>query len=229
VHVPFPPLRRRGTDRRPPRWSVLLALVLLAVAVVLALPWLGLPPLTERDVRQAVYATLQRESAESFLVTGTLELTATSTVRDTRRVLGLSLGTSTATVRVPGRVSYGVDVEALRPEMIKLRDDGIVHVTLPELAVYAVEPRLAELEVETERGWARAPGAVEEPRDDALRYAEGALRSQARQHLHDSIQPRVNTARALQAVLAPVLTALGMEEPRFFFELGRGIIVRPTG
>jgi hypothetical protein len=214
-------------------WPGLIALVLVAAALVLATPWVHLPRLTEREVRDAVYTTIQRETPEAFLVTGSLELVATVTVQDSRTVLpgllDLSLGTSQATVRIPGRVTYGFDVGSLTPAMIRLREDSIVHVVLPELRVFSVEPRLAELEVDTERGWARLPRTRQEASEEALGYVEGALRVQAREHLRTSIQPRVNTANAVRDLLMPVLLGLGMEDPRVYVELGQGIIVTPAG
>lgn len=218
---------------RVPKWSGLIAMIFVALAVVLALQWIGIPRLTERQIRDAVVTTVERESAEAFLVTGTLDLTATTTVEDTRTVLpgllDLSLGTSSATVRIPGRVAYGFDIAGLTPDMIRLREDSIVHVTLPELRIFSVEPRLAELEIQTDRGWARAARSEAEAGERALRYVEGALRIQAREHLRTSIQPRVHTANAMRELLTPVLTALGMDEPSFYIELGEGIIVTPSG
>lgn len=218
---------------RVPRWSWLVALALVGAALLLATPWVRLPRLTERDVRSAVFTTIQREAPEAFLVTGSLELVATVTVEDSRTVLpgllDLNLGTSRATVRIPGRVTYGFDVTSLAPGMIRLREDSIVHVVLPELRVFSVEPRLTELEVETARGWARMPRTRQETSEEALGYVEGALRVQARQHLRDSIQPRVNTGAAIRDLLMPVLLGLGMEQPRIYVELGNGIIVTPGG
>jgi len=125
------------------RWA--LALVLVAVAAGAFL--LGTTRVTERQVREAVFATLERESPEAFLITGRLELTVTTLIEDSRvllpGVIGLNLGTARATVRVPGRVSYGFAADSLRPDMIRMTEAGVVEVELPPLQVYSAEPDLA--------------------------------------------------------------------------------------
>lgn len=211
---------------------VALALVLLVVGIALALLLRG-PSLTEREVREVVFSAIERESPEAFVVTGSLELTITTRIEDSRVLLpgivGLDLGTARATVRVPGRVSYGFPADSLRPQMVRLTEDGVIEVELPELLIYSAEPDLAAMEVETRRGWARLPGAEAEVERRAIAVIEGAFRRQGAAHLSSSYQPRINSARALQRLLSPALQGLGMDAPSFRFRLGGDLMVEPSG
>lgn len=207
----------------------------LALVAVAGLYWLSrsAPRLTEQEMRDALFTTIQREAPEAFLVTGRLELTATTRVENSKVVLpgliGLNLGTTRATVRVPGRVSYGFEVDSLKPEMVRMREDGVIEIELPPLAVYSVEADLGRLEVETVRGWARAGSREEEVERRALTIVEGAMRRQALSHLRTSYQSRINAARAMERLLRPALRGLGMEDPQFHFRLGEDLVVQPTG
>lgn len=212
-----------------------IALALVVAAAVGAKRWLSnaTPTLSEEQVREALFTTIQRESSAAFLVTGRLELTVTSRVENSRvllpGVVGLNLGTTRATVRVPGRVSYGFEVDSLKPEMIRMLDDGSIEIGIPPLAVYSAEADLSRLEVETERGWARLGSRSEQVERRALTIVERAMRKQALNHLRTSYQPRINAARALERLLEPALRGLGMEDPQFRFRLGEELVVLPTG
>lgn len=212
-----------------------IALALAAALAVGAALWLSksMPRLTESDVRDALFTTIEREAPEAFLVTGRLELTVTTKVENSKVLLpgliGLSLGTTRATVRVPGTVAYGFQVDSLRPEMVRMLEDGAIQIELPPLAVYSTSADLSRLEVETERGWAR-PGSLEdEVERRALTIVEGAMRRQAISHLRTSYQPRINAARAMERLLRPALRGLGMEDPEFRFKLGDDLVILPTG
>ncbi|MGK7311592.1 MAG: DUF4230 domain-containing protein [Candidatus Longimicrobiales bacterium M2_2A_002] len=212
------------------RFVVVVAFLALGAA---GLYFLAAPGLMEQQVREAILTTVEREVPASFLVTGRLEVTVTTRIEDSRVLLpgivGLDLGTARATVRVPGRVSYGFPADSLRPEMVRLAADGAIEVELPTLMVYSAEPDLTALEVETERGWARLPGAREEVERQAIAVIEGALRRQGTAHLASSYQPRINAARALQRLLSPALHGLGVDDPVFRFDIGDDLIVRPSG
>ncbi len=201
-------------------WLALLVAVVaatLAGALVLGLTQRLLRP-SEEDIRGAIYAAIQRERPETFLVTGSVDLTATTTVRNTRRLLpgiiDLNLGTTSATVRMPGRISYGVDLSRIRPGDIRVDEAGRVTLVVPPPEVWSAEPVLTEMEVQTEVGWARlysrSGRAVEQ---EAIRLMETALLRQGRAHLADSDQPRRNSAQALERVLLPALTAAGVDDP----------------
>jgi len=218
----------------PPRTSAPLVhiSVIVAAGALLILGTLGLylwsqrPRLTESEIRDIVYSTIQRETAESFLVTGSIEVTAATRVENTRTflpgIVGLDLGTTSATVRIPGRISYGFDVRNLTPSMIRVVGDSVVEVTVPEPVVYSVEPNLEQMEVETRRGWARISlSTVDEVRTRAIVLAQRTLRAQGESHLRSSSQPRINTADALYEMLHPVLVAAGMPDPELRFRIGR--------
>ena len=211
------------------------ALALLAVAVgVYGLRTL-VPAVTEEDVRTAITTTIEREAPASFLVTGTLDATATVRVANRQTflpgLLDFDMGTSEATVRVPGRISYGFDVRTLRPDDVRLGDDGVVEVTLPALSVHAVEPRMDRMEVQTTRGWARSTESAKALEGEALRRVTGALRQQGTAALTTGdLDARRHTATALAAMLRPGLAAAGLENPTFRFRLTPTIVetVTPT-
>ena len=207
--------------------------VLILALVVIGVVLVTRPAITEREVRQAVFTAIEAESPEAFVVTGRLEITVETRIEDSRVLLpgivGLDLGTTRATVRVPGRVSYGFPVDSLRPDMVRLTETGVIEVILPPLEVYSAEPDLAAMEVETERGWARLPGGATEVERRAIGIIESALRRQGTAHLASSYQPRINTAEALQRLLSPGLQGLGMQEPTFRFRLGDSLVVEPGG
>jgi len=56
---------------------------------------------------------------------------------------------------------------------------------------------------------------------------EGAFRTQAERHLQSATQPRVNTARALKAMLTPPLRAAGVDDPRFRMRVGKQLTLTP--
>ena len=209
-----------ATSRRR-AWVIGAAVALTALLVLVA--WLaGLPGRLLRpsatEIRGALYTAIQRETPETFLVTGAVDLSATTRVANTRRLLpgllNLNLGTTSATVRMPGRVSYGVDLSRIEPEDIEVGEAGEVRVTVPAPTIWSVEPVLAEMEVETDVGWARLDASGRDVEQEAIRMMERALRAQGVRHLHDSDQPRRNTARALERAFGPPLEAAGVADPR---------------
>lgn len=211
---------------------IALAMVVVAVGVALALLLRG-PGLTERELREAIFSAIERESPEAFVVTGSLELTVTTRIEDSRillpNIVGLDLGTARATIRIPGRVSYGFPADSLRPDMVRLTDGGVIEVELPQLLIYSAEPDLAAMEVETRRGWARLPSTEAEVERRAIAVIESAFRRQGAAHLSSSYQPRINSARALQRLLSPALQGLGMDALSFRFRLGDDLMVQPSG
>lgn len=211
---------------------------IVAVAVLFALGAIGLfmwsqrPQLSETEIRDAVYSTIQRESPESFLITGTLDVTTTTRVENTRTLLpgivGLDLGTTSATVRVPGRISYGFDVRAITPDMIRIFDDGVVEVTVPDPVVFGVAPNLEQMEIETQRGWSRlSDRTMEQVRGRAIELVQATMRRQGEIHLRSSSQPRINTADALYDMLRPALIAAGLDDPQMRFRIGRVVVESP--
>ncbi|MEX2581643.1 MAG: DUF4230 domain-containing protein [Gemmatimonadota bacterium] len=211
----------------------LLLLVLVVgglVAIRLLMP--SAPVIDAREVRERIYTSVEREASESFLVTGSLQITTTLTVDDTRvlfpNTFDISLGTTRATVRVPGIVSYGFDVRELEPEMIHV-SENLVEIELPMVRIYSAEPELSEMEVETSVGWARMRASAQDAERVAVRRLGDALRRQGEAHLESSMQPRVNTAKALEVMVLPVLESVGFVDPQLRFLLGEGVLVEAGG
>lgn len=220
----------------------LLAGLLLAAGV--AIWWTSSP--SESEVERTVISTIQQESPASFLVTGTIDMSVTVRVDSSgplvwdwvvtalkyhsKLAVPLLVGTSSVRIRVPGRVSYGFEVDRLTPEMIGIEDRNVVRVDIPELSVHSVDPDLSRLEIESMFfGWMRLfPSEVhEEVRIQALSDVEKAFHEQAEQRLSDATQPRVNTARALEKMLTPPLKATGMSNPRFRIRVGDRLSLEP--
>jgi hypothetical protein len=216
------------------RLTIFLASLSLVLALGLTLgTLLERTRISDQAIRDALFTTIQRESPEAFLVTGQLEITTTTRVENSKVLLpgliGLDLGTARATVRVPGRVSYGFQADSLKPDMVRLLEDGTIEVELPALAIYSAEPDLSALEVETERGWARLASVEDDVERRAITIVEGAMRRQGLTHLRSSYQPRINSARALERILTPALAGLGLEDPVFRFRLAEDLYVQPAG
>lgn len=204
-------------------------LVVAVGAAVFAL-WFMRPRLTEKRIQETIISTLAGEAQESFYVTGTLTFSSAVESRSEKTflpgILNLNLGTTTATVRVPGRVAYGFNVAALRPEHIHYNDDGVVEVEIPRLEVFSVEPELENVEIRTEVGWARLHrSSGQEMEQRALQAIRRTMRATAERHLANSETPQLNTAEALARLLTPPLEAGGVSAPRFRFHLTSGGIL----
>jgi hypothetical protein len=200
---------------------ILLALLLTVALAGAAWWWLGQARLTEEEVRQTVVTTVERETPQSFLVVGALDATASVGVTSTRRVplFDLSLGETSTRVRVPGRIAYGFDVRALRPESVHLRGDTVT-VTLPPLEILSAEPDLARMEVQTDRGWLRSSDSEQRVEQRAVGLLTRALRAQGEAHLSgESVQPLDNAARAMEAMLRPAFAAAGHDDLHYRFQL----------
>ena len=208
-------------------WAALLLLATGALVWVLRQPSPG-------AVRTTVITTIQEEAPASFLVTGTLEITTEVRIDSSvyltpdwlTRMLQASQpgllswmeGTAHTTIRVPGRVSYGMEAALLTEDMVDVRRDGSVWLTLPPLAVHSVEPDLSRLEVQMGAdGWLRlAPSdAHDAVRQSALAAVDDAFRQQARAHIDSATQPRIHTADALATLLRPALAAAGVAPDAF--------------
>jgi hypothetical protein len=212
-------------------------LVGLVLAVGLVVWWTQGP--SQSSVRRTVLTTIQEESPASFLVTGTLRMSTTVRIDSTQyltpewvtfvlaqtqpSLLPFLEGSSEAQIRVPGRVSYGFEVDELRAEMITIEENDVVVVDLPELSIHSIEPELANLQVRTrQKGWMRVfPSEVSQNvRSRALGEVRATFRAQAESRLQAATQPRVNTARALKKMLTPPLRASGLDRPRFRIRVG---------
>ena len=216
---------------RVARWALLAGAVVIGLTLVfLAGRGSRLPRVTEEQVRAAITATVQREAREAFLVTGRLDVVASTQIENNRiflpGMLDLNVGSARSTVRAPGRVFYGIDARALTPDMITLIDDSTVHVELPVIRTLAVEPQLSRMEIDTDVSWTRSDETGREVERRAIAALQPALRAQADAHLRDSSQPRINTAEALRTMLEPTVRALGIERPTFRFDISEELEMR---
>ena len=213
-------------------WIAAPGIVLILVMVAGMIVWRMRPQLTDEDVDGVVRAAIQQEAKQAFLVTGYLELSSTARIDNTMRllpgILNLPVGTTTVSVRAPGRVHYGFEVDQITPDHIRLMPDGVVEVIVPEPQVYTVSPDLAAMEIETAVGWTRlADDSREDVQTRALALVQQNMHNQAANHLRTSDQPEINTAGALYRMLRPVLAAAGMKDPVFRFRIGTEIVVEP--
>ncbi len=202
-------------------------LPILVVGIAVFALWSLWPRLTEEHIQETIISTLASEAQESFYVTGTLTFSTTVEERSEKLflpgILNLNLGTTTAVVRVPGRVTYGFDVRDLQAEQIRYLEDGVVEVDLPSIKVFSVEPELENVEIETEVGWARLHrSSGQETEQRALQAIRPAMRATAEAHLARSESPELNTAEALVRLLSAPLEAGGVSSPRFRFHLVSG-------
>lgn len=220
--------------------------ILIGVVITGGIAWWIGGPSTE-TVRRTVVTTIQEESPASFLVTGTLEISTTVHVDSTStltpgwvtsavqmtqpQLLPFTQGTARVRIRVPGTVSYGFDVRDLDPEMIRVGRDGVINVEIPDLTIHSVAPDLRRLELQTSSsGWMKLfTGEMQKDvRSSALKQVEATFREQATVRLEQSTQPRVNTARALEAMLTPPLVAAGWTNPRFRFQIEDDLVLMPS-
>jgi hypothetical protein len=188
------------------------------------------PRLTEETARAIVTTTLQRETRAAFLVTGTLDISATTRFGTTTRflpgLLDMPVGRTEATVRAPGRVSYGIDIAELGADAIAVYGDTI-EIRVPTPRVFSVEPFLDAMEVETRTGWLRPRGeAREHVQQRAIGLLRAALDEQGRRHIADTEQPRINTAETLHEMLRPAFAAAGVPEPVFVFRISDQLVYR---
>lgn len=202
--------------------------IVAALAIAAYRQFWSAPTVTETEVREMIHTSIEREARESFLVTGYLDVTTTAIVDNTRilfpDILDLRLGTTRATVRAPGRVSYGFDIADFPREMIHVEGETI-WIQIPRLQVYSAEPDLTALDVQTDVGWARLPASARSAELAAIGELNDALRQQGEAHLASAIQPRVNTARALEQLLVPILQSAGIQSPQLRFEVGEGVSI----
>lgn len=210
------------------RWLLKLVFFLLVLVAGVAIglwymrPELSLPKveITQHDVRQAVITHLIDEQQDAFLLAGYLDIAADITQENTKYLFPdyfedmISLGTTRSTVRLPGRATYGIDLDQIYPVSVTFGPDSVVVITISGLEIKSVEPYLDQMQVRTEVGWARLSarsGRTVERK--AIVFAQQALRDQAEEHLASSAQPMVNAERAMNQMLAPVLQAAGVRNP----------------
>jgi len=203
-------------------WAVTAAVVVLILVGVIAALRRVAQGIAPEEVRERIVATIQSEAKESILITGSIDLTGTVTVENVRTllpgVLDIDLGSSRATVQVPGRVYYGFDVRELDRDKIRIRGDTI-EITVPQPRVISVDANLQELRVWSAKGWLRSSQSLQTVERTAMQRIDNVLARQAAQHVATSAQPRVNSAEAIRRMVRPVLEAAGITNPVFQFQL----------
>jgi hypothetical protein len=174
------------------------------------------------EIRQRIVATIQSEARASLLITGSIDVTATVTIENAKRLLpgllDINLGTSRAIVQVPGRAHYGFDVRELDEERITVRGDTI-RINVPQPRVLSVDANLQQLRVWSDRGWLRSAASLQRAERTALTRIDGALARQAAAYVSTSAQPRINSAEAIRRMITPTLHAAGIANPIFQFQL----------
>jgi hypothetical protein len=213
----------------PTRNRILLAAALAVVAIAALLLVRGaVRRISPEQIREGVFATIQSEARESFLITGSLTITATTTIENSRiflpGILDFNLGTSRARVQVPGTAYYGFDVRKFDAKKIRVVGDTI-EIDVPKPQLLSVDANLNELQVWTEKGWLRTPASVDKIERTAIRRVDGALARQAASHVASSAQPHINSAHALEKMLRPVLASMGVEKPVFKFRIGERLVL----
>ena len=203
-------------------WAVTAAVVVLILVGVIAALRRVAQGIAPEEVRERIVATIQSEAKESILITGSIDLTGTVTVENVRTllpgVLDIDLGSSRATVQVPGRVYYGFDVRELDRDKIRIRGDTI-EITVPQPRVISVDANLQELRVWSANGWLRSSQSLQTVERTAMQRIDNVLARQAAQHVATSAQPRVNSAEAIRRMVRPVVEAAGITNPVFQFQL----------
>jgi hypothetical protein len=205
--------------------TLLVALLLLGIIAALRRVAKGIAP---EELRERIVTTIQSEARASLLITGSLDVTATVTIENVKRLLpgllDIELGTSRAMVQVPGRAYYGFDVRELDRDRINIVGDTIL-VTVPQPRVLSVDANLQGMRVWSDKGWLRSAGSVQSAERTALQRIDGALARQAASYVASSTQPRVNSAEALKRMIEPVVTAAGIANPVYRFELAHRITI----
>lgn len=203
-------------------WRTIAVIALALMAVVALFAYIkSRMRLTDEQLEARIISTIQSEAPRSFLVTGSVDLTATVTVTNAKTLLpgllDVNLGRARAMVQVPGRAYYGFDVRALDGSRINIKGDT-VSIEIPRLTVLSVDSNLEDMRVWSGKGWLRSNASRTNVEQSALKRVDGALRRQAEAHVAMSTQPRVNTADAIKKSLTPVLRASGVE-PVYRFQL----------
>ena len=197
------------------------AAVLVLVVVILLLQQ-AVRRLTPEEISERIVTTIQSEAEASLLITGNIDLTATVTIQNAKRllpgVLDIDLGTARAVVQVPGRAHYGFDVRELSRDKIRVRGDT-VWIEVPQPKVISVDANLQQMRIWSDKGWLRSSASVQEVERAAISQIDNALARQAAAHVSNSAQPRINSAEGIRRMVAPVLSAAGIAHPVFQFEL----------
>lgn len=212
--------------------------ILIGGAVVLVMMLLGIIAVLRQvadriapdELRERIVATIQSEARASLLLTGSIDMTATVTIENAKTLLpgllNIDMGTSRAMVQVPGRAHYGFDVRELGRDKIRISGDTI-WIQVPQPRVLSVDANLQQMQIWSSKGWLRSGSSVQSVERSAITKIDNALARQAAAHVANSAQPRINSAEALRHMVIPVVTAAGIENPVFQFELTEKLKLEP--
>lgn len=218
------------------RGVVLILLLALIVALgiyvfVNPLQYLPRPKITDHVVRETVLTQLLDDRQDGFLVTGVLELYADITKEDTKYFFPeyfdetFSLGTTRSRVRLPGSVSYGLDLSSLDSSHINILADSIVVFTVGAIDIHSVEVDLERMQVQTEVGWARLQSrSGKQVERRAMIEAQNTIRGEAQRYLSSNPQPLINTERVLESLLVDVLKRTGIANPVIKCQIAPAIV-----
>lgn len=213
-----PPMSTSGRKA----WWIAGAIAVFGLVAVIAALRQAVRSISSEEIRERIVATIQGEAKQSLLVTGSVDMTATVTVENARTLLpgllDIDVGTSRATVQVPGRAYYGFDVRELDRDKIRVQGDTI-YVVVPPPRLISVDANLEQLRVWTEKGWLRSAQSLQSVERTAIQRIDNTLARQAARYISTSAQPRVNSAEAIRNMVTPVLSAAGIASPVFRFEL----------
>jgi hypothetical protein len=187
---------------------------------------------SEQVVSATVFTTLQKESAQQFLVAGKLEINTTITTKANTAFnpFGLHrfvIGQTDVELIVPGEVSYGFNLSGFSQKNITYNaETETVTITLPEVTVFSAESWMERAQLHTVK-----KGSLQYLRDNPEKLAREAgysrtrfaLRAQAVEHLRTNDQPRTNAVLAIRKILEPAFQAAKMKikQLRFQFETGQ--------
>lgn len=175
-----------------------------------------LPAINEHQVKEEAISLIVKNTENSFLVTGVVDLVLAYTVSDMKKLFGIDLGTTKTEVRIPGKVFYGVNTKGLSAQDFVFKGDS-VWVYLPPVEMLTVTPNLAKMEMKTEVGWARmyqnSGRGVEQK---ALKSIPDRMKAQALAYLSNPENVQKNTKKALAKLLLPLLKAKGIKNPQVF-------------
>ena len=165
----------------------------------------------QQDFNTVIASTLADVKKQGKLVVFQGEVDAFLSKEDAIEWLGLPLGTSAATVRAPGnKVQYFLPLDEV--ENIECRYDAARR----ELVVTFPPPRLDEqfvdlqenLEIQSERGWARLPSSTEPLKEEAIRELRSQVLLEAGANAAFNDMSRLYGREAIAGLLEKVVDSL---------------------
>lgn len=192
-------------------------LILLGIGIFLGYQ-LQAPKWDVHKIQSESYAVLMKESKQSFLVTGRLDLQTDYRISDTKKMMGIDLGTTQTEIRIPGTAYYGIKTAALQKADFEMQGDTLI-VQLPPTELLNVSPNLAAMQMKTEVGWARLyKNSGRSIEQKALKSLPERMNAQALHYLNQSDSASTNTILAVKNLLLPVLQSNGVKNPKIWVQ-----------